>query len=122
MEQLKEITQKPQMRPFIKKVYESVLKYVLLNSTLNRDVCKRTCYNPFNPVLTGLFRVLFRLGSAKLHLRSLFLMLQPQIHIPSCTFFKLTKLTSAFFITLVTKISKIASNGGILLKHQEITE
>ena len=42
MEQLKEITQKPEMRPFIKKVYESVFKYVLLNCTLNRDVCKRT--------------------------------------------------------------------------------
>ena len=29
-----------------KKVYESVFKYVLLNCTLNRDVCKRTWYNP----------------------------------------------------------------------------
>ena len=35
MEQLKEITQKPQMRTFIKKVYESVLKYV---SIVNIDV------------------------------------------------------------------------------------
>ena len=74
----RDFTQKPQMRSFIKKVYESVFKYVLLNCTLNRDVCKRTWYNPFNPVSTGLFRVLFRWGSAKLQLRSLFLMLQPQ--------------------------------------------
>ena len=42
--------------------------------------------------------------------------------IPSYTFFELTKLTSAVFITLITKISKIASNGGILLKHQKIME
>ena len=42
MEHLKEITQKPQMRPFIKKIHENVFKYVLLNCTMIRDVCKRT--------------------------------------------------------------------------------
>ena len=56
MEHLKEITQKPQMRPFIKEVYESVFKHVLLNCTMNRDVCKKAWYNPFNSVLIRLFR------------------------------------------------------------------
>ena len=40
MENLKDITQKPQMRLFIKKVHESVFKYVLLNCIMSRDVCK----------------------------------------------------------------------------------
>ena len=43
MEHLKEITQKPQMRPFRKKVHESVFKYALLNCTMSKDVCERTC-------------------------------------------------------------------------------
>ena len=32
------VIQKPQMRPFIKNVYESVFKYVLLNCTLKKDL------------------------------------------------------------------------------------
>ena len=30
------------MRLFIIKIYENVFKYVLLNSTMSRDICKRT--------------------------------------------------------------------------------
>ena len=42
MEHMKEIKQKPQMRPFIKKVHETVFKYVLLNYTMSSDVRKKT--------------------------------------------------------------------------------
>ena len=41
MEHLNEITQKRQVRPFIK-IYESVFKHILLNCNMSRDVCKRT--------------------------------------------------------------------------------
>ena len=41
MEHLNEITQKPLMRPFIKRVHENAFKSVLLNCTMSRDVCKR---------------------------------------------------------------------------------
>ena len=42
MEYLKKITQKPQIRKFIKKIHKSVFRNVLLNFTLSRDVCKRS--------------------------------------------------------------------------------
>ena len=47
MKPLKNILQKPQMRPFetifIKEVHEGVFKNLVLNCTINRDTCKRTC-------------------------------------------------------------------------------
>ena len=48
MEQLKEISQKQQIRPFradfsLKKVHQGVFKYLLLKCTTKRDVLKRTC-------------------------------------------------------------------------------
>ena len=62
MEHLKEITQKPQTRPFIKKLHESVFKYLLLNCTMSRDVwkvltdkCFHTASNPFILDILGLF-------------------------------------------------------------------
>ena len=41
MEHLKEVSQKPYMRPFGADS-QGFFKYLLLNCTINRDVCKRT--------------------------------------------------------------------------------
>ena len=54
MERLKEISQKSHMRPF-----GAAFKYLLLNCTMNREVCKRTCligaFIQHLTILVGLF-------------------------------------------------------------------
>ena len=71
MEHLKKISERPQMRPFglifYEKVHESVFEHLVLNCTINREVCKRTCLigafmqhlTHFWLAFSGLF---FRLG------------------------------------------------------------
>ena len=60
MEQLKEITQKSQMHPLIKKfmkVFLSMFYQIVLSTEMS---VKGPDINQFNLVLTGLFRALFR--------------------------------------------------------------
>ena len=68
MEHLKKISERPQMRPFglifYEKVHESVFEHIVLNCTINREVCKRTYLivafmQLLNSFLAGLFRALF---------------------------------------------------------------
>ena len=95
-----------------KKVHESVFKHVLVKTVpwagmSVKNLTARFSHTAFNPFLIWLFRAIFRWGSAKLHLRSLFLIetccsnKKKQIYRLSKVYSKIAKnnlLTSAFFM------------------------